>query len=460
MNSSAWLGNLVAWWLQAAAITALAAVLLRMMPVRAPRALLAYLQALLGVCLLLPALEPWRTVATGSPISMGASSTLRVSGFSTVRISTQSLVLVLLGAGVAFRLIWLGLGYWRLCRYRRRAWLLEAEMAAFQETLGVRAEVCVTGGISGPVTFGVRRPTVLLPARWPDLDYRSRAAIICHELVHVRRNDWAFHAAEEIVRALLWFHPAIWWLTAEIRLAREQVVDRLAASVACGPRAYAEVLLAFAGIDCGTAAPAFLRQRHLARRVQSLLEEVSMTKSRLLASLASITLCLVVTGAIAVWAFPLESVQSTFITEGGPSDGIVGGVVGGVPGGVAGGVIGGVVGGVVGGVSGARSVAAGAQANEVFKAGENGVTAPRVLSKVDPAYTKDAKDAKISGTVLLRLEVHPDGRAHNIRVERSLDPGLDHNAVDAVSQWRFQPGQKDGKPVAVAANVEIAYRLK
>ena len=88
------------------------------------------------------------------------------------------------------------------------------------------------------------------------------------------------------------------------------------------------------------------------------------------------------------------------------------------------------------------------------------MTAPRVLSKVDPAYTKEAKDANISGTVVLRLEVHTDGRAHNISVERSLDSGLDHNAVEAVAHWKFQPGQKDGKPVAVAAKIEVNYRLK
>lgn len=455
MNSGAWLGNLVAWWLQTGVITTLAALLLRTMPVRAPRAMLAYLQGLLGVCLLLPALEPWRTAAAGSRISMGASSTLRVSGLTSVHISTESLVLLLLGVGIAFRLSWLGVGYWRLCSYRREAWPLDAETAALRGMLGVRAAVRVTDGVSGPVTFGFWRPTVLLPARWPDLDPVRRAAIVCHELVHVRRNDWVFHAAEEMIRALVWFHPAIWWLTAEIRLAREQVVDRLAVSVAGGPKAYAEVLLAFAGIDCGTRAPAFLRRRHLARRVQSILEEVTMTKFRLLISLLSITLCLVVTGAIAVWAFPLQSVESTFITQGGPSAGIVGGVIGGVPGGVQGGVIG----GVVGGIPGARTVAAGPQSQQVFKAGENGVTAPRVLSKVDPAYTKEAKDAGIEGTVVLRLEVHPDGRAHNIKVERSLEPGLDHNAIEAVSQWKFQPGQKDGKPVAVAASVEINYRL-
>jgi TonB family protein len=458
MNSSVWLANLEAWWLQAGVITALAAVLLRMMPVRAPGAVLLYLQALLGVCLLLPVLEPWRAAAAVSRIYVGASSTLRVSGLATVPVSTQTLVWVLLGAGMAFRLIWLGLGYWRLCRYRRDAWPAGPEIAALQKTLGVRAEVSVSGEISGPVTFGFARRTILLPTRWPDLDPASRTAIACHELLHVRRNDWAWHAAEEIIRALVWFHPAIWWLTAEIRLAREQVVDRLAANVTRGPKAYAEVLLAFAGVDCGTAAPAFLRKGHLARRVQSVLEEVTMTKSRLLVSLASITLCLVVTGAIAVWAFPLESVESTFIVQddSAPAAGVAGSVIGGVPGGV----VGGVIGGVVGGVPGARSVAAEGQADEVFKAGEKGVTAPRVLSKVDPAYTKEARDAEIEGTVVLRLEVHPDGRAHNITVERSLEPGLDHNAIEAVSQWKFQPGQKDGKLVAVAAKIEINYKLK
>jgi hypothetical protein len=57
----------------------------------------------------------------------------------------------------------------------------------------------------------------------------------------------------------------------------------------------------------------------------------------------------------------------------------------------------------------------------VFKASNKGVTAPRVLYKVDPEYTKEARDAKIESTVVLRLEVYPYGRAHNTRIERPLD---------------------------------------
>ena len=67
--------------------------------------------------------------------------------------------------------------------------------------------------------------------------------------------------------------------------------------------------------------------------------------------------------------------------------------------------------------------------------------------------------AKISGTVLLTLVVGSDGVARDIQVKRSLDPGLDANAIAAVQQWKFQPGTKDGEAVSVLATIEINYRL-
>ena len=183
-----------------------------------------------------------------------------------------------------------------------------------------------------------------------------------------------------------------------------------------------------------------------------------MTKSRSVVSLAGITLCLAAAGAVAVWSFPLQSVRSTFITQNdsAPAGGVVSGVIQGIPGGIGGGVIG----GVVGGIPGMQTVAAGPQNQTVHKVSEKGVTAPKVLHKIEPAYTKQAKDAKIEGTVVLNVEVHPDGRAHNMRVERSLDPGLDQNALESVEQWRFSPAKKNGEPVAVAATIEINFRLR
>jgi protein TonB len=89
-----------------------------------------------------------------------------------------------------------------------------------------------------------------------------------------------------------------------------------------------------------------------------------------------------------------------------------------------------------------------------------GVTAPKVLQRTDPAYTKEASDAKIAGTVLLSLVVGSDGVARDIQVKQGLDSGLDNNAIAAVQNWKFQPGTKDGQAVSVAATIEVNFHLK
>ena len=94
----------------------------------------------------------------------------------------------------------------------------------------------------------------------------------------------------------------------------------------------------------------------------------------------------------------------------------------------------------------------------VFKVG-NGTTAPVVLYKKEPEYSEEARKAKYQGTVVLYIEVDPSGRAVNPRVVRSLGLGLDEKALEAVKQWKFRPGYRNGKPVTVAAQVEVNFRL-
>jgi TonB family protein len=89
----------------------------------------------------------------------------------------------------------------------------------------------------------------------------------------------------------------------------------------------------------------------------------------------------------------------------------------------------------------------------------NGVTAPVLLSKRDPEYSEEARAAKYQGTVLLAVEVGPNGKASSIRVMRGLGLGLNEKAIEAVDQWRFKPGQKDGKPVTVLCTIEVNFRL-
>jgi TonB family protein len=94
----------------------------------------------------------------------------------------------------------------------------------------------------------------------------------------------------------------------------------------------------------------------------------------------------------------------------------------------------------------------------VFRVG-GGVSQPAITHKVDPIYSEEARKAKYSGSVRLSFVVDIDGKAKNIQVTRGVGLGLDGKAIDAVRQWTFLPGMKDGKPVPVYAEVEVNFRL-
>jgi len=88
------------------------------------------------------------------------------------------------------------------------------------------------------------------------------------------------------------------------------------------------------------------------------------------------------------------------------------------------------------------------------------VTPPKLASKVEPAYTEEARVAKYEGRAVLFLEVGADGIVRNIQVARALGFGLTQNAIAAVQQWRFQPAaNKAGESIAVQATVEVNFRL-
>jgi TonB family protein len=89
-----------------------------------------------------------------------------------------------------------------------------------------------------------------------------------------------------------------------------------------------------------------------------------------------------------------------------------------------------------------------------------GVTAPSLLSKIEPEYSEEARATKLQGTVLVKVVVDTDGLAKDIQVLKSQGMGLDEQAVIAITQWKFKPGMKDGVPVAVLAQIEINFRLK
>jgi TonB family protein len=87
------------------------------------------------------------------------------------------------------------------------------------------------------------------------------------------------------------------------------------------------------------------------------------------------------------------------------------------------------------------------------------VTPPRMAYAVEPQFTEDAKQKKIQGICVLSLIVDANGRPTHIRIRRSLEPGLDVNAIFAVSQYRFTPATFQGKPVPVLIDIEVNFRI-
>ena len=87
---------------------------------------------------------------------------------------------------------------------------------------------------------------------------------------------------------------------------------------------------------------------------------------------------------------------------------------------------------------------------------------PDVLYEKKPEYTSEAMRAKVQGTVEVEAVVNDDGTVGQVRIVRSLDDrfGLDQKAIEAVRNWRFRPGTRFGKPVAVLVLIELTFTLR
>jgi periplasmic protein TonB len=95
----------------------------------------------------------------------------------------------------------------------------------------------------------------------------------------------------------------------------------------------------------------------------------------------------------------------------------------------------------------------------VYRVG-GGVSAPVVIFRVEPLYSEEARKVKHQGIVVLWAIVRKDGSLEILKLVRGLGLGLDESAINALKQWRFRPGMKDGVQVDVALNVEVSFTLR
>ena len=439
------LENFLSWVAQVSVLALAGVILPAIFRIRHPRSQLAYCYGLLLACLVLPLIQPWQhpvvSGANGShPELLDMAQVVQSTRSASNALEWKGMMGWTLVAGIVARLCWILAGLWQINRYRTAAVPIRyfPESVRLARNLTKRhAAVYLSANNIGPVAFGWFDPVVLLPESFLSMEHDAQCAIVCHELLHVKRNDWLVTVIEEFVGACLGFHPTVWWLLSQTKLAREQIVDAEVIRLTAAPDPYIDALLSMAGVCPDRSllrAPSFLSKRHLIRRLRSLLIDSPVSTLRLIWSYASMAGVLVITGCLAFASFPLmgrpqirEAVVPEAATSPAPST--------------------------------AMPAAKHSSSMEgVFRVG-GGVTAPKLITHVDPEYSNADKEALTQGTVVVQGIVQTDGSLSVARVLRSLNPELDRNAILAMTQWRFEPGKLKGTPVPVELDIEVNFTV-
>ncbi len=151
--------------------------------------------------------------------------------------------------GVTCFLTRLGLGLVAARALRATGDAVSAELRVIFDELRVRlgisraVELLHSARVQVPTVIGWLRPVVLLPASClTGLSPAQIEAILCHELAHIRRHDYLVSVLQSVVETLLFYHPAVWWVSKQMRRERECCCDEFAVRAGGDALAYARTL--------------------------------------------------------------------------------------------------------------------------------------------------------------------------------------------------------------------------
>jgi uncharacterized protein (TIGR03435 family) len=190
-----------------------------------------------------------------APVAIAVVGVRRVISNADVNasgsMSWMPIVVLLWMSGIAVLSMRLAGGLWRITRLHRTSRTASpsvwADAAAdIAHTLGLSRVIRVidTALVDTPTVIGVIRPVILLPiAALSGLSSSQVDAILAHELAHIRRHDFLVNLLQTVAETVLFYHPAVWWLSARIRAEREHCCDAVALSVCGDPVSYAEALV-------------------------------------------------------------------------------------------------------------------------------------------------------------------------------------------------------------------------
>lgn len=340
--------------------------------------------------------------------------------------------LTLLVAGMAlFRLGRLGCQARALYRMHRRLRphvQANRTVADLARRLGIRRRVRLVSspGVRIPLTYGVVRPVIVLPASMDPESEAGRLALL-HELVHVCRNDMIWHGLASVIAALFGAHPLVARMMRFLDVTREQACDRVVLVLGtCAPRAYARLLFRLLHEAPSVATPSLgmAASSHIKTRIEAM---KTYPRTHFPPRLALLAGLLVLLGGTIL-------VACTDIVEETPQ---------------------------------AEGQAMAGKKSEGSSTGETFVIVERmpeligglasIQSKI--RYPEIAKKAGVEGTVIVQFTVDEKGRVVDPEVVQGIGAGCDEEALRVIKEARFIPGMQNGEVAPVRISVPIRFKL-
>jgi len=155
-----------------------------------------------------------------------------------------------------------------------------------------------------PVMMGFLRPAILVPAGLlAGLAPDQLEAILLHELAHIRRHDYAVNVLQSLVEGLLFYHPAVWWVSGIVRAERENCCDDAVVALRGDARGYAAALAALESLRSAGQPALAAKGGNLMKRIHRLLEP-ERPRSAAAPVVAAVLLLVPVAWALAAWPQP------------------------------------------------------------------------------------------------------------------------------------------------------------
>ena len=345
-------------------------------------------------------------------------------------------VLIWSGGVLALGLHLLG-GWIQIGRIRRRATPVPVHrwpdaLRVLAGRLGVTRTLRLVESalIEVPAVIGGLRPVIVLPvSALAVLPPAHLEAILAHELAHVRRGDYLINVVQCVIEVLLFYHPAVWWVSRQIRREREHCCDDVAATLCEDRLAYASALVSLEELRVRAASLAMAANGgDLLTRIRRLLEPGSVSGPRLSGGFAMVVmmtvLLLAVSGQIRGTSAGSDRLPASMVDPASPN------------------------------------VAVQAQTQTPPPAvTPRGIVPPSRIRHVEPVYPTVPVAARVNTVVYVKATIAKDGTVRDARIARGR-ASFNDAAIAAVKQWTYTPAKLNGAPVEIVMTVAVKFKAQ